>query len=298
MSNYAVPILRVVASTILPWAMLAACSSTSSPQRGEAPRDEPEPPPAATDTADRNASDDTEHEPDPAPSPPFVQPRAHAVQQAEMFVRNQGYTAVAPLFEAPLVREALDDSDESAVRSARRGTLRPRSVGARVEGDGWLVFFAYASNRASANAGRAVRVRRSPAGDAWHAEMVHQDAVLPAPPTRLELIGRFRALSGPAAHCGHMHFVAVAHYDVVRVVSGRYEESEVMVIHGCPELPRTTYTAGAGSLERFDVGALHRLVLVPDIPEVTGGVAIIDENERPDLHRYWAERTDLAASDP
>lgn len=56
---------------------------------------------------------------------------------------------------------------------------------------------------------------------------------------------------------------AVAEYVDVRVLDGEYSSQKILVIHGCPEIPRDNYAADAGDVEEFRAGDYHELKLVP-----------------------------------
>jgi hypothetical protein len=66
--------------------------------------------------------------------------------------------------------------------------------------------------------------------------------------------------------CGIFHWGAVAEYTDLTVVQGAYSGSTILVVHGCPELPRREYAEDGGTLESFRVGDYHLLQLTRRVP--------------------------------
>jgi hypothetical protein len=67
-------------------------------------------------------------------------------------------------------------------------------------------------------------------------------------------------------HCGRAYFSIFAEYEVVRVVSGTLTGRRFFVVHGCPEMLRS-------SLKSLDIGDVHRLELSTD-PKVRRGMSL------------------------
>lgn len=116
----------------------------------------------------------------------------------------------------------------------------------------------------------------------------------PAAPAKQELTVLAELVEMPKNQfaCGYFHFVVVMRYEVMRVVSGTYAPRALYVAHGCPEMPRSMYKSGSGSLQRFKVGDVHRLVLGP-VKEARSSVT--DDFGDPRLPRFWSREVDLAA---
>lgn len=96
------------------------------------------------------------------------------------------------------------------------------------------------------------------------------------------------------------HAASVMTYRPVAVREGAYSGERLYVVHGCPEMPRSMYPEGVGSLTVFAVGDLHDLVLaklpLPDWSTPTGP-RILDRFEDKKTPRYRALRTDQASRD-
>lgn len=220
---------------------------------------------------------------DEAPDHEQGLPRIQVVTLAEQFVREQGYVDTPPTRE--LVRKSLDAEDPQELSLARRGTLRPRHVGAYFDGGDWLVVFAYQSAGRS-DFGRALRVSVDQT-----MQMVHQDIRLPEGVEAVTLVGRIVNMPPNNADCGTFHFVVTVEYEVLSVTSGEFDGSRVMVLQGCPELPRSQYQEGAGDAGPLALGDVHALQLVPYAPVTEGGHTFRGSAKHPELHRYWAQRT-------
>ena len=78
-----------------------------------------------------------------------------------------------------------------------------------------------------------------------------------------------------------------------RVVAGQYEGSWIIVIHGCPELSRSTYPSNGGSLNGFRIGECHNLRVVRSRPEFAADASVMDDLGSPELPRMWAVHVDL-----
>ena len=79
-------------------------------------------------------------------------------------------------------------------------------------------------------------------------------------PGDLVIVGRLDYISTPPG-CGYIHFGAVAEYSDLKIVNGKYPYDTIYVIHGCPELARSEYAKGSGTLTSFRVGDYHVLHL-------------------------------------
>lgn len=233
------------------------------------------------------------HAPDPGEEDPPVQEaqesergltRIQVVTLAEQFVREQGYADTAPTRE--LIRESLDAEDPEEITATRQNTLLPRHVGAYAEGEQWLVVFAHRGG-GSTEFGRALRVNADQSMG-----MVHQDIRLPNRAEPVTVVARIVNMPTNSADCGTFHFVSTIEYEVLSVVTGDLEGARVMVLQGCPELPRIQYQEDTGNAGPLELGDVHLLHLVPNTPIVEGGHAFRGSLEHPELHRYWAARTD------
>jgi hypothetical protein len=76
----------------------------------------------------------------------------------------------------------------------------------------------------------------------------------------IEVIARLQSIDATPP-CGFFHSGADSTYGDVVVLSGSLESEEVVVIHGCPEIPRPEYAEGSGDLKAFRIGDRHRMVL-------------------------------------
>lgn len=96
--------------------------------------------------------------------------------------------------------------------------------------------------------------------------------------------------------CGMFHFAVVMKYEVLRVLEGEHRGSLLYATHGCPEMPRSMYGGQrGGTLKRFRVGDVHRLVLWPKPP--AGDMTIVDAFKTARGERYWVHRADEASED-
>src|SRR5262249_16684716 len=121
----------------------------------------------------------------------------------------------------------------------------------------------------------------------------------PAPPVAsLELVAELVDPGRPVPYCGFLHMAVVMRYRPISVLKGAYSGDSLYVVHGCPERPRSSYEAAAGTLQVFRVGDRHHLVLsklpLPDWP-TRSGPSIDDGFKDKAVPRYRALRTDLAS---
>jgi len=84
-----------------------------------------------------------------------------------------------------------------------------------------------------------------------------------AAPASDELIvaGQLKYIATPLSHCGYLHFGPLAEYTNLKILKGQYSKDTIYVVHGCPELTRSEYAKGSGTLESFQVGDYHLLHL-------------------------------------
>jgi hypothetical protein len=76
----------------------------------------------------------------------------------------------------------------------------------------------------------------------------------------LVIIGRLKYISDPPG-CGIFHYGAIAEYTDLRIIHGPYFRDTIYVVHGCPELDRSEYAEGSGTLSSFQLGDYHILHL-------------------------------------
>lgn len=99
---------------------------------------------------------------------------------------------------------------------------------------------------------------------------------------------------------GITHVASVMSYRPVAVREGTYSGERLYVVHGCPEMPRSMYPEGGGTVAAFAVGDLHELVLTK-LPLMDGATRsaphISDGFEDKEMPRYRALRADQASSD-
>jgi hypothetical protein len=116
----------------------------------------------------------------PAPAAEPSPEAKHAIEVAERFVRDNGYTDLAPEDPASIKPESLQFGDDPKQwLEMRRGTLRPRAYGYKPGGrsgaEGWAIAFEYTNPTADGKGlGRAVTMDASGA----NLRMEHQDCYL------------------------------------------------------------------------------------------------------------------------
>jgi hypothetical protein len=91
-----------------------------------------------------------------------------------------------------------------------------------------------------------------------------------ASPGRVTVVARMVALRSEMPLCGILHAGSVVEYEVVTVESGSLAGNHFLAAVGCIQLSRKSYDTGAGTLEAFRVGELHRLVLSTDANDDRG----------------------------
>ena len=110
----------------------------------------------------------------------------------------------------------------------------------------------------------------------------------------LTIVARLYSISSPPA-CGILHMGAVAEYRDLEVIEGRYSARKVFVIHGCPEIPRTSYAQDAGDVEEFRIGDYHELTLVPASRWDGDDVLLLSDKQPPT--QFLATRALIVADD-
>ena len=92
--------------------------------------------------------------------------------------------------------------------------------------------------------------------------------------------------------CGYFYFGATAKYSDIVVLQGHYDYRFIFVVHGCPELARS---GEDGTLQAFNVGNYHRLVLTRENIHNIRGIKPIDSSQTTsnDSVRFFAKRVDL-----
>jgi len=113
----------------------------------------------------------------------------------------------------------------------------------------------------------------------------------------LELVAELIDRGERVPACGFLHLAVVMRYRPISVSKGSFSGENLYVVHGCPDMPRRSYGADAGTLQAFRVGDRHHLVLsrlpLPDWPPQSGP-DIVDGFENKLAPRYRAMRTDMA----
>jgi hypothetical protein len=61
--------------------------------------------------------------------------------------------------------------------------------------------------------------------------------------------------------CGNAQFSSLSEYGDLTIISGKYNDSQIYVVHPCVEMPRTGFHKNAGTLQKFTVGDYHKLIL-------------------------------------
>ena len=122
-------------------------------------------------------------------------------------------------------------------------------------------------------------------------EAAAAEHLLPPAP-ELVVVAKLVAIETSGA-CGTFHMGAVSEYAEVAGLAGEARAGRIRVLHGCPELSRPRYSRGAGSLERFTPGDLHRLELATTNHYKIESVPPDDPEGRP---LFYALRVDLAAA--
>jgi hypothetical protein len=78
----------------------------------------------------------------------------------------------------------------------------------------------------------------------------------------ITLIGRLTKFNGGT--CGVFRSVSISEYEVLAVFVGTYSSATIKVLHPCIDMPREMYSKDAGTLKKFVVGDLHKLVLTTE----------------------------------
>ena len=99
-----------------------------------------------------------------------------AIQTAEKFVKEQGYTDVpVSITHDEIVFESLEwGGNPDEILAKRKGTLNSKARGAYDDKKKWVVFFSYKDPSIGASRGRAVRLEKN----GKDAIVEHQDADL------------------------------------------------------------------------------------------------------------------------
>ena len=104
----------------------------------------------------------------------------------------------------------------------------------------------------------------------------------------LSVEAKLLSISHPPG-CGYFRFSAVATYSVSKVLSGRAPDGFLRVAVPFPEIARPAYSADAGSLNSFNVGDTHILVLGSSPPN---GTSDVWPSEFPPFHGCQLLRAD------
>jgi hypothetical protein len=82
------------------------------------------------------------------------------------------------------------------------------------------------------------------AGSAWAEDIV--------------LIGKLEKMKLDVPGCGVFKVNSVGEYSVAKLLNGKYTHPNIKVVHSCIEFPRS---GAGGTLQKFKIGDLHRLVV-------------------------------------
>lgn len=112
----------------------------------------------------------------------------------------------------------------------------------------------------------------------------------------LVIVARLIEIPGKFAPNDLYNYVYVMKYRVIKVNQGKYIKKEILVGHYNPLIPRKKIKDKMdayvdGDVEKFEVGAKHRLVLVTPI-ETAWNDAVEDDYFDSDLEKYYALKTD------
>lgn len=122
-------------------------------------------------------------------------------------------------------------------------------------------------------------------------------ATTPAETDTLVITARLTEILGKFVDNDAYNYVYIMKYRVMEVEEGRYDRKEILVGHYNPLIVRTLVKDRMdpyvdGTVERFSVGAKHRLKLVYPIEVVWDG-PIEDEYYDTDLLKYYALSADV-----
>ena len=122
-------------------------------------------------------------------------------------------------------------------------------------------------------------------------------ATVPAETDTLVITARLTEILGKFVDNDAYDYVYIMKYRVMEVEEGRYDRKEILVGHYNPLIARTLVKDRMdpyvdGTVERFSVGAKHRLKLVYPIEVVWDG-PIEDEYYDTDLLKYYALSADV-----
>jgi hypothetical protein len=125
-------------------------------------------------------------------------------------------------------------------------------------------------------------------------------AAAPAKASRdtLVVVARITEIPGKFASNDLYNYVYIMKYRVLSVVKGSCKAQEILVGHYNPLIPRAKIKDAmkknvSGTVEKFEVGAKHKLWLVTPIEKVWKD-AVEDEYSDSDLAKYFAVRADIA----
>lgn len=113
--------------------------------------------------------------------------------------------------------------------------------------------------------------------------------VAAAEPSRdLEVVARL-VEPRSAPHCGYFKFFVVMRYEVVRVVAGTYDATDLYVAHSCPELAPTRCRDVGEQVREYVAGDVHHLRL----RRGKGDGTLVDKFTDKTLQRYRSQCTSL-----
>jgi hypothetical protein len=117
------------------------------------------------------------------------------------------------------------------------------------------------------------------------------------PADTLVVVARITEIAGKFAPNDLYNYVYIMKYRVLNVVKGVYKGQDILVGHYNPLIPRKQIKDAmkkfvSGNVEKFEVGAKHRLTLITPIDRVWKD-AVEDDYPDSDLEKYYALKADV-----
>jgi hypothetical protein len=113
----------------------------------------------------------------------------------------------------------------------------------------------------------------------------------------LVVVARITEIAGKFAPNDLYNYVYIMKYRVLNVVKGVYKGQDILVGHYNPLIPRAQIKDAmkkyvSGNVEKFEVGAKHRLTLIAPIDRVWKD-AVDDEYPDSDQEKYYALKAEI-----
>ncbi len=113
----------------------------------------------------------------------------------------------------------------------------------------------------------------------------------------LVVVARITEIAGKFAPNDLYNYVYIMKYRVLNVVKGVYKGQDILVGHYNPLIPRQQIKDAmkkhvSGNVEKFEVGAKHKLTLIAPIDKVWKD-AVDDEYPDSDLEKYFALKAEI-----